>query len=181
MRFLEGAHGDDAADVERIRREAGWTRADAVHVTGSALVVHPSTGRVLLRWHEGMQRWLQVGGHAAPGEDDPLAIALREAEEETGLHDLRPLHDTPVQIVVAARRSASPIGERQRCRPLAGSFRSPRTESEGRRRRHRRGRRGEPPRMPEARAAAARQTGAMTMLTVRVRGRGDALGVAPTR
>lgn len=33
---------------------------------------------------------MQVGGHGDPGEDDPVAIALREAEEETGLPDLRP-------------------------------------------------------------------------------------------
>src|SRR5262249_10084777 len=46
------------------------------------------TRRVLLRWHERMQAWLQVGGHADPGEGDPLEIALREAREETGLMDL---------------------------------------------------------------------------------------------
>lgn len=53
-------------------------------------MVHPPTGRVLLRWHERMQSWLQVGGHADPGEVDPYAIALREAREETGLEDLLP-------------------------------------------------------------------------------------------
>jgi 8-oxo-dGTP pyrophosphatase MutT (NUDIX family) len=33
---------------------------------------------------------MQVGGHGDPGEHDPVAIALREAVEETGLEDLRP-------------------------------------------------------------------------------------------
>lgn len=60
-------------------------------MTGSALMVHPSSGRVLLRWHERMQRWLQIGGHGDPGESDPLAVALRERREETGLPDLAPL------------------------------------------------------------------------------------------
>ena len=61
-----------------------------MHVTGSAVVVHPPTARVLLRWHDRMQGWLQVGGHADPGEVDPYAVALREAREETGLEDLVP-------------------------------------------------------------------------------------------
>ncbi len=65
-----------------------WTRASPLHVTGSAVVVHPPTRRVLLRWHDRMQAWLQVGGHAGPGEDGPFLIALREAREETGLTDL---------------------------------------------------------------------------------------------
>lgn len=81
--------------MERLRtllREAAdpWTRASPLHVTGSAVVVHPPSRRVLLRWHERMQAWLQVGGHADPGEDDPFEIAIREAAEETGLRDLMP-------------------------------------------------------------------------------------------
>ena len=61
-----------------------------MHVTASAVVVHPSTARVLLRWHDRMQGWLQVGGHADSGEVDPYVVALREAREETGLEDLVP-------------------------------------------------------------------------------------------
>ncbi len=78
-------------DVARVRALSGpgvWSRSSALHVTGSAVVVHPPTRRVLLRWHERMQSWLQVGGHADPGETDPFAIAVREAREETGLADL---------------------------------------------------------------------------------------------
>jgi 8-oxo-dGTP pyrophosphatase MutT (NUDIX family) len=59
-----------------------------LHITGSAVVVHPPSRRVLLRWHERMQSWLQVGGHGDTGEDDPFAVAYREACEETGLSDL---------------------------------------------------------------------------------------------
>jgi 8-oxo-dGTP pyrophosphatase MutT (NUDIX family) len=59
-----------------------------LHVTGSAVVVHPPTRRVLLRWHARMRAWLQVGGHGDPGETSPYAVAIREAVEETGLEDL---------------------------------------------------------------------------------------------
>ncbi len=70
-----------------------WARDTPLHLTASALVVHPDTRRVLLRWHQRQGRWLQVGGHGDPGESDPLAIALREAREETGLTDLAPWPD----------------------------------------------------------------------------------------
>jgi geranylgeranyl pyrophosphate synthase len=72
----------EAADVERVRQLATgadpWTRSAPLHVTGSAVILHPESGRVLLRWHERMQAWLQVGGHADPDETDPFQIALRE-------------------------------------------------------------------------------------------------------
>ena len=98
---------EEAADVARIRATAGagdpWSRAAPLHVTGSALIVHPPSRRVLLRWHARQQAWIQVGGHGDPGEHDPLAVALREGEEETGLTDLVPFPDDGiVQVVVVA-------------------------------------------------------------------------------
>ncbi len=95
----------EAADVARLRglaETAGdpWLRSTLLHVTASALVVHPGSRRMLLRWHQRQQAWLQVGGHADPGESDPLAVALREAGEETGLSDLVPWPDARVRQVV---------------------------------------------------------------------------------
>jgi 8-oxo-dGTP pyrophosphatase MutT (NUDIX family) len=98
----------EAIDVERVRELAAaadpWTRSSPLHVTGSALIVCPDSGRVLLRWHVRQQAWLQVGGHADAGETDPFEVALREAREETGLPDLAawpdPSHPSVIQIVV---------------------------------------------------------------------------------
>jgi 8-oxo-dGTP pyrophosphatase MutT (NUDIX family) len=95
----------ETADVQRVRalaETAGdpWRRDLPLHVTASALIVHPPTARVLLRWHQRQQAWLQVGGHGDPGESDPLAIAGREAEEETGLPDLAPWPDAEIRHVV---------------------------------------------------------------------------------
>jgi len=59
-----------------------------------------TTGRFLLHHHKTLGRWLQVGGHCDPGEDDPAQTALREAHEETGLPDLRFLDDAPIDIDV---------------------------------------------------------------------------------
>jgi 8-oxo-dGTP pyrophosphatase MutT (NUDIX family) len=88
---------EEAADLARMLELAGhddpWTRAGLLHFTGSAFVVHPPTRRVLLRWHARQDAWLQVGGHADPGELEPFAIARREAHEETALTDLLPWPD----------------------------------------------------------------------------------------
>jgi 8-oxo-dGTP pyrophosphatase MutT (NUDIX family) len=109
---------EEATDVERLRRlvtEAAdpWTRASTLHVTGSAVVVHPPSRRVLLRWHERQQGWLQVGGHADPGELDPFEIALREAREETGLQDLVAWPDADNPIVIQMVVVRVPAGKRE--------------------------------------------------------------------
>jgi 8-oxo-dGTP pyrophosphatase MutT (NUDIX family) len=95
----------EIADVRRVRALAEstadpWRRDLPLHVTASALIVHPPAGQVLLRWHQRQRAWLQVGGHGDPGESDPVAIALREAAEETGLPDLKPWPDTELKHVV---------------------------------------------------------------------------------
>ena len=95
----------ETADLPRVRALAKaaddpWRRELPLHVTASALIVHPSSARVLLRWHQRQQAWLQVGGHGDPGESDPLAIALREAAEETGLADLVPWPDSQLRHLV---------------------------------------------------------------------------------
>jgi 8-oxo-dGTP pyrophosphatase MutT (NUDIX family) len=102
----------EAADVGRIRAlvtntENPWLRSEPLHVTGSAVIVHPATGRVLLRWHKRQQAWLQVGGHGDPGESDPLEVALREGAEETGLTDLRPWPDAELRHVAIVNVPAS--------------------------------------------------------------------------
>src|ERR1022692_5102501 len=102
----------EAADVARVRALAEtaqdpWLRSLPLHVTASALIVHPESGRMLLRWHQRQQAWIQVGGHADPGESDPLAIALREASEETGLTDLVPWPDGQIRHVVNVCVAAS--------------------------------------------------------------------------
>lgn len=68
--------------------EDPWLRSIPLHVTASAMIVHPKSRRVLLRWHQRQRAWLQVGDHGDPGEIDPVQVALREGGEETGLRDL---------------------------------------------------------------------------------------------
>lgn len=108
IELLEAYQPDSEAEAEDLRRvralaegtDDPWSRSAPLHVTASALVVHPPSGRVLLRWHQRQHAWLQVGGHGDPGESDALAIALREAREETGLADLVAWPDAGLRHVV---------------------------------------------------------------------------------
>jgi 8-oxo-dGTP pyrophosphatase MutT (NUDIX family) len=56
----------------------------AGHVTGSAWLVNAARDAVLLTHHRKLGRWLQLGGHS-DGNPDALAVAIAEAEEESGL------------------------------------------------------------------------------------------------
>ena len=60
----------------------------AGHFTASCWLVDRTGGRVLLTHHRKLGLWLQLGGHA-DGERDLRLAALKEAEEESGLRDLR--------------------------------------------------------------------------------------------
>ncbi len=60
------------------------------HVTGSAWILDRTRTRCLLTHHGKLDRWLQLGGHA-DGDSDVLAVAMREAREESGLTDIRVL------------------------------------------------------------------------------------------
>lgn len=57
------------------------------HFTGSAWLVSADGARTLLTHHRKLQRWLQLGGHA-DGDRDLAQVALKEAEEESGLPGL---------------------------------------------------------------------------------------------
>lgn len=59
----------------------------AGHFTASAFVVDGTGTRTLLTHHRKLGLWLQPGGHA-DGDRDLRRVALREAEEETGLAGL---------------------------------------------------------------------------------------------
>jgi 8-oxo-dGTP pyrophosphatase MutT (NUDIX family) len=75
--------------LEHLHRHADglWRSCRPDHLTASALVVD-SAGGVLLTLHPKVGRWVQTGGHCEPGDRTLRSAALREAREETGIHDL---------------------------------------------------------------------------------------------
>ena len=54
------------------------------HMTASAWVVNARFDRVLMAYHNIYDSWSWLGGHA-DGEADLLSVALREANEESGV------------------------------------------------------------------------------------------------
>ena len=67
----------------------------AGHFTGWAWVASADGMRTLLTHHRKLDRWLQPGGHA-DGDADLARVALREAEEETGVAGLRLEEGSPI-------------------------------------------------------------------------------------
>ena len=86
----EVAHPDEKPCAERIRALVeGHTDCFERtclpgHVTASAWIVSADHDRALLTHHRKLERWLQLGGHS-DGDPDVVAVALREAEEESGM------------------------------------------------------------------------------------------------
>ena len=87
----------EAADKELmldyIRRfpDSILTRENRIaHLTSSGFVVNADGTKVLMAHHNIYKVWAWTGGHA-DGDADLLAVALREAREETGAAHIRPL------------------------------------------------------------------------------------------
>ncbi len=58
------------------------------HFTSSAWIVSEDSTKFLLLHHRKLNEWIQVGGHC-DGDPDVLKVALKEAQEESGLKNLR--------------------------------------------------------------------------------------------
>ena len=108
LRAHQSADAAEARDVARVldfvaRHPDPFDRRIAEgHLTGSAIVLTADGTRVLLLHHRKLDRWLQPGGHADPGERSGEAVALREAREETGLQTLHvhPAAPRPLDVDV---------------------------------------------------------------------------------
>lgn len=62
------------------------------HITGSAWIVNETFDACLLMHHRKLGLWLQPGGHA-DGDWNVFRVALKEAQEETGILDLSVLSE----------------------------------------------------------------------------------------
>ena len=73
----------------------------SAHMTASAWVVSPDRQKVLMAYHNLYDSWAWLGGHA-DGEEDMLAVALKEVREESGLKNVRPLTEDIFSLEILA-------------------------------------------------------------------------------
>ena len=58
------------------------------HITGSAILLDVQHREVVLTHHKKLNKWLQLGGHA-DGDVQIEQVAIKEAEEESGITQLK--------------------------------------------------------------------------------------------
>lgn len=69
------------------------------HVTASGWVINRDGTKVLMAYHRIYDSWSWTGGHA-DGDTELLAVAIREAQEETGLKTVVPVMEALFSIEI---------------------------------------------------------------------------------
>ena len=96
---------EEAADLRLIldclRREPEiFDRTNELaHMTASAWIVNRERTKVLMAYHNLYQSWAWLGGHA-DGARDLMAVAKREALEESGLKDVKLLTSEIISLEI---------------------------------------------------------------------------------
>jgi len=60
---------------------------DEGHITASAWLTNKDNTKALLMHHLKLDRWFQLGGHC-DGDPDILGVAIKEAQEESGIENI---------------------------------------------------------------------------------------------
>ncbi len=98
IRSYQPCNGQEAADRDLIlkliegSKDLSLRSTLQAHLTASAWVVSPDRKRVLMAYHNLYNSWAWLGGHA-DGSWDLMAVAEREAREESGIGELKLLYD----------------------------------------------------------------------------------------
>ena len=62
------------------------------HFTSSAFVLNKERTKILMIYHKIYNSWAWVGGHS-DGDSNLLYVAMKEAKEETGIKDVKPISE----------------------------------------------------------------------------------------
>ena len=65
---------------------------EVAHLTSSGFIVNKNRDKVLMIHHNIYNSWGWTGGHA-DGDSDLLEVAIKEAKEETGITNVKPIID----------------------------------------------------------------------------------------
>jgi 8-oxo-dGTP pyrophosphatase MutT (NUDIX family) len=80
---------------------------DIGHITASAWLLSKDHSTALLMHHTKLDRWFQLGGHC-DGDPDVLRVAIKEAQEESGIQDITPvspaIFDIDIHLIPANKR-----------------------------------------------------------------------------
>jgi 8-oxo-dGTP pyrophosphatase MutT (NUDIX family) len=80
------------------------------HVTASCWLLNSDQSRALLLHHAKLNQWFQLGGHC-DGNPDTLAVAIKEAQEESGIENIVPvstqIFDIDVHLIPANARETA--------------------------------------------------------------------------
>lgn len=69
------------------------------HITASAIVLNERLDSILFAFHHIYQSWSWLGGHN-DGDPDLLRVAMKEAMEETGIKNIKPLSQDMMMLDV---------------------------------------------------------------------------------
>lgn len=77
------------------------------HITASSWLLNKDGSKALLMHHAKLNKWFQLGGHC-DGDSDVLGVAIKEAQEESGILTIAPVHsqifDIDVHLIPANSR-----------------------------------------------------------------------------
>jgi 8-oxo-dGTP pyrophosphatase MutT (NUDIX family) len=80
------------------------------HITASAWLLNEDKTKALLMHHAKFDLWVQPGGHC-DGNSDVLAVAVKEAQEESGIQNLLPvtgqIFDLDIHLIPATPKEKS--------------------------------------------------------------------------
>lgn len=80
------------------------------HVTASAMLLNKNHTQALLMHHAKLDMWVQLGGHC-DGESDVLQVAIKEAQEESGIMALEAvsseIFDIDIHLIPANKKEAA--------------------------------------------------------------------------
>jgi len=80
------------------------------HITASCWLINKNNTHALLTHHAKLEQWFQLGGHC-DGHADVLAVALKEAQEESGIQNIVPvspeIFDIDVHLIPANKKEGA--------------------------------------------------------------------------
>ena len=119
LRLLEEYNPQDLQEQEYKQRIVEFVQTEPEcferslakgHITASAWLVNKTRTHALLMHHRKLNLWVQLGGHC-DGDAHVLAVAVKEAQEESGVMGIEPLStvifDVDVHLIPANSKEAA--------------------------------------------------------------------------